>query len=84
MLSSDQTGNPSDDAFITIASVQKVQGRLGEVLAELHTDFPELFEQRRKLYACKAACDQRRELKLEDFGPHKGGMFFKCDGVDSI
>jgi hypothetical protein len=29
-----------DAAFITIARVMKVQGRFGEVLAELHTDFP--------------------------------------------
>ncbi len=38
-------------AFITIARVVKVQGRVGEVAAELHTDFPERFEQRRTLYA---------------------------------
>jgi 16S rRNA processing protein RimM len=78
------TGNSKDDAFITIASVQKVQGRMGEVLAELHTDFPERFEQRRKLYAWKAAGNERRELKLEDFWPHKGGMVFKFEGVDTI
>jgi 16S rRNA processing protein RimM len=78
------TGNSTDDAFITIASVQKVQGRMGEVLAELHTDFPERFEQRRRLYAWKAAGNERRELKLEDFWPHKGGMVFKFEGVDSI
>lgn len=78
------TGNSKDDAFITIASVQKVQGRMGEVLAELHTDFPERFEQRRRLYAWKAAGTERRELKLEDFWPHKGGMVFKFEGVDTI
>jgi 16S rRNA processing protein RimM len=71
------------EAFITIARVQKVQGRHGEVLAELHTDFPELFDERRKLHAWWPN-GQRRELELEEYWPHKGGMVFKFAGVDSI
>ena len=78
------TEDSGQDAFITIARVAKVQGRVGEVAAELHTDFPERFEERRRLYAWNAARDERRELKLEDFWPHKGGMVFKFEGVDSI
>ncbi|PSH03672.1 MAG: 16S rRNA processing protein RimM [Acidobacteria bacterium] len=71
-------------AFITIARVVKVQGRVGEVATELHTDFPERFEQRRRLYAWNTDSDQRRELHLEEFWPHKGGMVLKFEGVDSI
>jgi len=70
--------------FITIARVAKVQGRVGEVAAELHTDFPERFEQRRTLYAWQEESGQRRRLKLEGFWPHKGGMVLKFEGVDSI
>jgi 16S rRNA processing protein RimM len=71
-------------AFITIARVARVQGRMGEVAAELHTDFPERFEQRRTLYAWTADSDRRRALQLEEYWPHKGGMVFKFQGVDSI
>jgi 16S rRNA processing protein RimM len=71
-------------AFITIARVAKVQGRVGEVAAELYTDFPERFEQRRTLYAWTPESDKRRELHLEEYWPHKGGMVFKFEGVDSI
>jgi len=78
------TEESGNDAFITIARVAKVQGRIGEVAAELHTDFPERFEQRRTLYAWTAGSNQRRELHLEEFWPHKGGMVFKFEGVDSI
>jgi 16S rRNA processing protein RimM len=81
---SGMTEDSGQGAFITIARVAKVQGRVGEVAAELHTDFPERFEERRRLYAWNAARDERRELKLEDFWPHKGGMVFKFEGVDSI
>jgi 16S rRNA processing protein RimM len=78
------TEKSGNSAFITIARLAKVQGRVGEIAAELHTDFPERFEQRRKLYAWTAGSDQRRELNLEEFWPHKGGMVFKFEGVDSI
>ncbi|MGA3126035.1 MAG: ribosome maturation factor RimM [Candidatus Korobacteraceae bacterium] len=72
-------------AFITIARVVKVQGRVGEVAAELHTDFPERFEQRRTLYAWNAEGKlERRELHLEEYWPHKGGMVFKFEDVNSI
>ncbi len=69
--------------FITIARVLGPQGRRGEVLAELHTDFPERFEERRQLLAL-AADGSRRELKLEEHWFHKGGVVFKFVGVDSI
>jgi 16S rRNA processing protein RimM len=59
------------------------QGRRGEVLAELHTDFPERFEQRRQLWAL-AADGARRELQLEEHWFHKGGVVLKFAGVDSI
>lgn len=73
----------ADAAFLTVARVVKVQGRVGEVLAELHTDFPERFEQRRTLYAWDGG-SERRQLQLEEYWPHKGGMVFKFAGVDSI
>ena len=59
------------------------QGRRGEVLAELHTDFPERFEERRKLSGL-AADGSRRELQLEEHWFHKGGVVLKFAGVDSI
>ncbi|HET9837753.1 MAG TPA: ribosome maturation factor RimM [Candidatus Angelobacter sp.] len=40
-----------EDMFVTIARVLKTQGRKGEVAATLHTDFPERFETRRRLFA---------------------------------
>ena len=60
-----------------------MQGRRGEVLTELHTDFPERFEQRRTLYAWPEK-GERQELHLESYWPHKGGMVLKFEGVDSI
>ena len=69
--------------FITIARVAKTQGRHGEVAAELHTDFPEKFAERKKLFAL-AADGKRRELRLEEYWPHKSYVVLKFAGVDSI
>jgi len=59
------------------------QGRRGEVLAQLHTDFPERFAERRTLW-CLAPDGSRREMQLEQHWLHKGGVVFKFAGVDSI
>jgi 16S rRNA processing protein RimM len=71
------------DDFITIARVVKTQGRHGEVAAELHTDFPERFEERKRIFAL-GENGARRELKLETFWPHKGQIVLKFAGVASI
>ena len=59
------------------------QGRRGEVLAELHTDFPERFAERRELSGL-AADGSRRPLQVEEHWFHKGGVVLKFTGVDSI
>lgn len=61
----------------------KTQGRHGEVAAELHTDFPERFEDRARVFAL-ANDGGRRELHVESFWPHKGQIVLKFAGVDSI
>ena len=79
--------------FVTIARVAKTQGRHGEVAATLLTDFPELFETRRKLFALGGAAStkqsvaaepNRRKLDLDEHWFHKGMVVLKFAGVDSI
>src|SRR5437588_9630252 len=80
----------SEDAeFVTIARVSKTQGRHGEVAATLLTDFPELFEKRRKLFALgdrgkQSGAVERRQLELDEHWFHKGMVVLKFAGVDSI
>jgi 16S rRNA processing protein RimM len=71
------------EEFITLARVGKTQGRRGEVAADLFTDFPERFEQRRHVWALMPD-GKRRELEIEEFWPHKGRMVFKFQGIESI
>jgi 16S rRNA processing protein RimM len=63
--------------------VVKPQGRHGEVAVELHTDFPERFADRRRVFVL-APNGHRRELHIDDFWPHKGRIVLKFAGVDTI
>ncbi len=61
----------------------RTQGRRGEVAAEIHTDFPERFRERKRLFAL-AADGSRQPLEMETSWEHKGGIVLKFRGVDSI
>ena len=69
-----------EEEFITIARVAKVQGRRGEVAADIHTDFPERFAERKRLFALTSS--GRREVHVEEHWEHKGRIVFKFAGVD--
>jgi 16S rRNA processing protein RimM len=77
------SSNAGEGGYITIARVAKTQGRHGEVAADLYTDFPEKFAERKRLFAL-AEDGSRRELQVEDHWPHKGWMVLKFAGIDSI
>ena len=72
----------AESDFVTVARVLRSQGRRGEVIAELLTDFPARFAERRRLFAVEAS--GRRELQLEAHWLHKGRVVLKFRGVDSI
>jgi 16S rRNA processing protein RimM len=71
------------EEFITVARVAKTQGRHGEVAADLYTDFPEKFAERKNLSAL-AKDGGRKDLEVTDHWPHKGWMVFKFAGVDDM
>jgi 16S rRNA processing protein RimM len=67
--------------------MRRPQGRKGEVLAEILTDFPEKFAERRHLWllpAAGAAAAAPREVELINHWLHKGGIVLHFAGVDSI
>lgn len=74
--------NPQSE-FVTIAKVTKTQGRFGEVAAAVLTNFPERFDDRRRLYVLGRS-GGRRELQVENHWFHKEQVVLKFAGVDSI
>jgi 16S rRNA processing protein RimM len=73
--------NSSD--FITLASVVKTQGRLGEVAVEVHSDLPDRLHSGLRVFAL-GEDESPRELTIEDAWPHKDWLVLKFAGVDSI
>ena len=69
--------------WVWLARIRRPQGRKGEVFAEILTDFPEKFEERRRLWLL-AKDDAVSEVELTAHWLHKGGIVLHFAGVDSI
>ena len=82
--------------WVWLALIKRTQGRKGEVFAEILTDFPEKFAERRRLWllrsataasgnaTSKAGDENSREVELVHHWLHKGGIVLHFAGVDSI
>ena len=69
-----------------VARLVRPQGRHGEVLADILTDFPERFAERKRLYLVPPESGRTpvREIALERHWLHKGRVVLKFAGIDSI
>jgi 16S rRNA processing protein RimM len=84
------------EQFVWLARIRRPQGRKGEVFADILTDFPEKFGERKKLWLVREdASDARpaaganlrpvpRDVELVDHWLHKGGVVLHFAGVNSI
>lgn len=74
-----------DAAWVWLARIRRPQGRKGEVFADILTDFPEKFAERRRLWLlADKAPPAPREVGLLAHWPHKGGMVLHFAQTDSI
>ena len=79
-----------------LARIRRPQGRKGEVFADILTDFPDRFSERRNLWLIADPDSSRPDsprtksipapiaAELINHWPHKGGMVLHFAGVDSI
>jgi len=80
------------EGWVWLARIKRTQGRKGEVFAEILTDFPEKFAERRRLWLLVGdapahkvvAGADPREVELVHHWLHKGGVVLHFAGVDSI
>ena len=78
--------------WIVLAHLLRPQGRKGELLAELFTDFPERFAERKQVYLAPSGFDgepaQARSAEVVSFwlpmGKNEGRIVLQFAGVDSI
>jgi 16S rRNA processing protein RimM len=77
----------TETSWVAVARIVRPQGRRGELLAEVLTDFPDSFAQRKRLFLRPTAGKSKNEIRqteLEAFWHHKGRVVLKFAGVDSI
>jgi 16S rRNA processing protein RimM len=82
----------STSAWIVLAHLLRPQGRKGELLAELLTDFPERFGERERVFLAAPGFDgdasEAREAKVVGFwlpvGKNEGRIVLQFNGVDTI
>jgi 16S rRNA processing protein RimM len=82
----------TETSWVVLARIVRPQGRRGELLADILTDFPQSFAQRKRLYLRTPGPHMEdavpgskvEEAKLEAHWLHKGRVVLKFAGVDSI
>ncbi|HEY0759960.1 MAG TPA: ribosome maturation factor RimM [Acidisarcina sp.] len=82
-----EESGPGADAMVLLARLVRPQGRHGEILADLLTDFPERFSERKRLFLVGGTSRQAaapRKIILERHWLHKGRVVLKFTGIDSI
>ena len=75
---------PQSREFIVIARIVRPQGRHGEVLAEILTDFPEKIAERKQLWLSRESDAERRPYILMNHWFHQHRIVLHFAGVDSI
>ncbi len=73
-------GAALDDPRVVIARIARPWGRKGEVVAEILTDFPQLFQSRRRVFVEGVA----EPVAVEHARLHQGRVVLKFGGSDSI
>jgi 16S rRNA processing protein RimM len=83
-------GQMDAQAWVWLARIRKAQGRKGEILAEILTDFPEKFSERKRVWLLASAGlagESAREVELRSHWLNKsqaGGVVLHFAGVESI
>jgi 16S rRNA processing protein RimM len=72
------------EPWVLIAHLVRPQGRDGEIIADILTDFPERFAERRHLILLSPDGKTQRPVELESHWLHKGRVVLKFTGIDSI
>jgi 16S rRNA processing protein RimM len=85
------TGPEPLNEWVWLARIRRPQGRKGEVFADILTDFPEKFAERRRLWLIADPDSPRSksnplplEVELEHHWLHKGGIVLHFAQSDSI
>jgi 16S rRNA processing protein RimM len=78
-----EPGEKGEESLVAVARAVRTRGLKGEIVADLLTDFPERFAER-KTFIAVAPDGQRLTIDLEDHWFQKGRVVLKLRGFDNI
>ena len=80
MADSKNIGSPTGEPlYLSLGFLRRPHGVHGEIIMDLHTDFPERLRQGRKLFVG----DDYKPLTLESIRPHGKGVLIKFMAIDT-
>jgi 16S rRNA processing protein RimM len=80
MADTKNTGSPiGEPLYLSVGFLRRPHGVRGEIIMDLHTDFPERMKKGRKLFVGEA----RTPVTLTSVRPHGAGMLVKFEGIDT-
>ena len=77
---SNAPGSPDGEpVYLVVGFLRRAHGVHGEMMMDVHTDFPERFHSGRTLFVG----NEHRPMTLSSSRPHAKGMLVKLDGVET-
>jgi|SRR5688572_3323507 len=74
------SGSPDGEpVYLVVGFLRRAHGLRGEIIMDLHTDFPERLQDGRKLFVG----EERKPMTLAGARPHAKGMLVKFKGIES-
>ena len=74
------SGSPNGEpVYLTVGFLRRPHGLQGEIIMDLHTDFPERMKRGRKLFVGEA----HQPLTLTSVRPHQNGLLVKFKGIET-
>lgn len=76
----DTSGSPDGEpVYLTVGFIRRPHGLHGEMMMDLHTDFPERMKSGRKLLVG----EEHQPMILASARPHQAGLLIKFRGIDT-
>jgi 16S rRNA processing protein RimM len=73
-------GSPDGEpVYLVVGFLRRAHGVQGEMIMDLHTDFPERFRSGRKLFVG----EERKPMTIAGVRPHAKGMLIKFKGIET-
>src|SRR6185295_12956153 len=74
------SGSPDGEpVYLTVGFLRRPHGLQGEIIMDLHTDFPERMKSGRKLLVG----EEHQPMTLTNVRPHQAGLLVKFEGIET-